>query len=221
MRSRSENPPFVIFVGTNGTGKSTKMAQFLASQNRNLVIPANQDDSKERWGHITQVLKPEYKWVKKEIRPGKHKPVKKWFIPMLNTFRGNAKIHLEHNELEHIELFQQILDFNSGYKNGGLFCDDFKNYIIAQGKLPGWVSNVFRNRRHKNISIYMAAHHFSHVNAEMLDFGPAIGICKTRRTPNKSFLEKMDNQDEFMEVYRRVQERSNDDPYYCEKFEIN
>lgn len=201
----------------------------MPAQNRNLILPSNMDDSSDTWGDVTQVLKPEFKWVKEERPPGqKERYIKVWHFPGIKTFKGTAKIHLDDipaNEpkLTPVDLFRAVL---RDYKNGGLFMDDCKNYIYSQGNLPAWINGVFRNRRHKNISIYLAIHHYKDLNGDLLSFSPVIAMCRVGHLPNKSFLDKVPDPDHFLKVVKQVQDQSNPsktnhDPYFCAMYRVD
>jgi hypothetical protein len=218
------NPPYVILVGSNGTGKSTKMRQMMSGQPRNLILPSNMADSEKSWGDISQVLKPELKWIKGAAPPGKKQPwVKIYTFPGLKTFKGNAKIHLDDlpeddAKVNEQHLFQAVL---KDYRNGGIFMDDYRNYIKSNSSLPNYVSRIFRNRRHVNLSIYMASHHYADVNGELLNFSPVIAMCRVGRKVNEAFMDKVPDQKSFKKAFDYVQSKSRTNEYFCLKYKID
>lgn len=225
MRKQGQNPPFVILIGTNGTGKSTRMKELLKAQNRNLIIPANYDDSQKTWGFIDKVLVPQYKWVLEDRGPGKKKANKKrWYIPELNTFKGNAKIHLDaHDDLDPTEIFRIILHHKNGFKNGGLFMDDCKNYIISKGSLPHWIRSIFVGRRHKNLSLYAAGHGYDDINHDMVSFNPIVLMHYVTKNPTDTWYDRLNDGDaeRFKKTFEKVQSIYRTNQYVCAKFVIN
>jgi hypothetical protein len=118
--------------------------------------------------------------------------IKKYDISNIKSFKGNAIVDLssiEDNEGQR-DMFKALVS-QEGIQNAGLFIDDFKNYVIAKGTLPWGVSAILRNRRHRMLDIFLAAHSFSDINAEILQFGAEIIVFKTTIQPTKNFMEKI------------------------------
>lgn len=218
------NPPYVILVGSNGTGKSTKMRQLMKGQPRNLILPSNMADSKKTWGDITTILEPKVDWVQGIAPPGKKRPWKKVYTyPGIESFKGTVKIHLDDvpdddPDVSEAELFRSVL---TSFKNGGLFMDDCKNYIKSNSQLPSYLSKIFRNRRHVNLAIYMAMHHYADVNGELLNFSPTLAMCNTGRLPNDAFMNKVMDKEGFIKAFNHVQAKAKKNQYYCLKYKID
>lgn len=191
---------FVVFIGTNGTGKSTIMKKFLNFNRRNLIIPANSYD--KAWDNI-----PELKVVWIEAQ-------KKYIIPEINTFQGTKKIIIYDPKI-----FKAVTDQYNGFKNGGLFMDDFKNYIPSKGSLPPDVNRLFSDRRHKMIDIFCATHSFQKINADLFDFSPTIFCFNTTRPLADYLVQKVGNFEGLKTVYDRVKLKAKQNPHYFEIFD--
>ena len=181
---------FAVAVGTNGTGKTTYWKQFLGFNKRNLIIPANRSDSTKAWGHVKEI--PVDAILKKVTGLGpldwellddkKHRELRQQLLMFMGkVFRaidGNAKIVL--NQRNKV-LFDCIIHDELGFTNGGLFFDDFKNYIPAYNP-PGNVIQMLSDRRHKGVDMFLATHSPNKIPAPFFDYGPQLVVFKTTRS---------------------------------------
>lgn len=202
---------FLILVGTNGTGKSHLQKSLLKYNKRNFIIPANRYD--ENWDSV-----PEIRVKETPLRYGKTA----YRIPDINKFAGNRKLTIDDDEI-----FKEICDQDRGFVNGGLFLDDFKNYIPATGRLPRHVNRLFSDRRMKMLDIFGAVHSFQKINPDFFDFDPTLIIFQTTRPINEDLRSKIGNYEQLEEIVNRVNIRSKtpgknfhpvNNRFYCETF---
>lgn len=202
-----------VLVGTNGTGKSTQLKKLLKHNRRNLIIPSTRDDI--AWAGIPE-LKPQVAERYDELRK---KSVTYYFIKGLNTFTGNRVVYVDRPEV-----FDAVCDPVTGFKNGGLFMDDFKNYVRSQGLLKSNFKTMLGNRRHRMLDLFFAAWAFEDVNAEMFAYRPKLFVFDVTRAPGDSLQKKVANYDELMEVYSRVRSKNAARPanrrFYAEPFQV-
>lgn len=200
---------FGIFIGTNGTGKTSRMKELLDVNARNLIVPSSRDDV--AWNGF-----PELKWSV-SYEPDPFRPERKVasvMLPTLNTFAGSSLLHVDGN----IQVFDAVLNRTKGFRNGGLFLDDFRNYVFTKGTLRSEVDGLFINRRHRMLDIFMACHGFEDVSRDLLRYGPTLFIFRTTLPPNDSSVAKMANGPEFLATVERVNERAKRNPFYFEQF---
>lgn len=203
-----------ILIGTNGVGKSFNLKKFLKVRNRNLIIPANKLDP--AWDGVKE-LKVEHHWVTDPEDYNKKRKIKEYRVKDLKTFKGTRKIHFE---IGNKSQFEDIVSHPiKGFRDGSLFIDDYRNYLESNGTIPAHFRRIFNDRRHRKLDIFMASHSLQDINAELLQFNPTIILFKTTRPPNKSVLDKIENSDELMQVYKRVNHiAKTQNKYYCEQF---
>jgi hypothetical protein len=164
------NSTSVLLLGTNGTGKSTRLMDLaerrIKQGHRVLFIPAHE--------HETSFNK----------YPPMH-------IKEVDTFTGGRRIYVT-NEDQFVELILKI-------RNLVLVCDDFRVYLPKDRTHPE-VRKLFIKRRHINVDIYMAAHGFKEVPPPFFAFMDYIFLHKTldasmnriREFPNpKGLMEKV------------------------------
>lgn len=175
---------FRIYIGTSGTGKTTDLKTLLTPKRRNLVVPSGRDDT--AW-HEFEPLEWKVIQVEDEMRPGKKVP--KVVVPELNTFTGTRVLHVDGKQ----QVFDAIIDSVTGYRNGRLVLDDFRNYIYSAGNLRHEVSALFRNRRHKMLDLFLACHSPEDVSRQMLALNPLLIIGYTTTMPTDTSIAKMPN----------------------------
>jgi len=204
----------IIFIGTNGVGKSTAMKEFLPVNKRNLILPANRNDP--AW-HGNTELKDVCRQVPNKYT-GKDGP--EFSYPEIGKFKGNKVVHVDSTYRN--EMFQPICHTQRGFTNGGLFLDDFKNYIPAKGSVPGYVRNLFGGRRHLGLDIFMACWSFSDINIDFWTFNPQLVVHRTTMAPNNSVRDKIgqDKYNELCEMVARVNKAAKNDYYYSEIFKL-
>lgn len=203
---------FVLFIGTNGTGKSTQMKKFLSTNERNLIVPANKID--HAWDKVKELKAKEV-----ELKlPGKQAPQQINVYPYLNKFKGTRKVFCYDNNDVH-----SILDIYDKYPErsfvkGGIFLDDFKNYIATRGPLPTVVRKIFSDRRHRELDIFMAAHSWQYVNPELFSFQPICVVFKVTQPITNDLKSKVSNIAELEAIQKDVNEKAKTNPYYYRIF---
>jgi hypothetical protein len=208
---------FWIFIGTNGTGKTTTMKKFLVANKRNLILPANSID--KAWSGFTKI-KPTNSF---ELDPndfrGKRQ-LRVWRLPKMNSFTGDRVLDLSSikEDADLKGLFACITNISKPFVNGGLFIDDFKNWIYTKGSLPFTVRKLFNDRRHRMLDIFMASHSFQDVNGDLIQFNPKFVIFKTTLPPNETVQKKIANFQELLDTIARVNRIAQTKPHYSELF---
>lgn len=193
-------PKLLILIGTNGTGKSTLLKKLLTVNSRNLIIPANRLDP--AWDGIAELgtswkHRPDPRDAK-GIRMEAYQA-----IDNLDTFTGNRLVHADSPET-----FAAVCDQRTGYMRGGLFLDDFRNYVPSKGNLPGHVVSMFSSRRHRMLDIFMACHSFQDVNLQLMQFNPTFVVGYVTVPPNDTSLAKMERAEDLQRVYERVRKKN-------------
>lgn len=159
--AKTRLPHLILFVGTNGTGKTTQMMKFMAVNQRNLIVTPSAND---KAFSAIRLLKS------KTVEPYKiSKKTLDIIYPDINKFVGSRKIY----GVEEEEVYPVFNPYpQQGFEAGGLFLDDFKSYISTSGPLPGIFKRLFGDRRHKELDICMAAHSWRDVNPEIFSYQP-------------------------------------------------
>lgn len=201
---------FGILVGTNGTGKTTQLQKLLKVNERNLVLPSGPYDP--AWSG--------YKTLKDRIEYGPNvlDPKKTVTIPVIEgmgSFTGTRLVNVTNRAI----FFDAVIDTNTGFRDGGLFMDDYRNYVLSKGTLRGAVSELFRARRHKRLDIFMACHGWEDVSRDLIAFNPTFFVFRTTLPPSQASVDKMANRDEFMKCIDRVNRITQSNPYYFERFQ--
>lgn len=199
---------FYAFVGSNGTGKSTTMKRMMELNARNLVVPSNRLDS--AWSDYPELV-PEVYLEDDAWNPGKKR--RAFRAAEMASFQGARVLHIDDPAQLHA-----ITDERHGMKNGGLFLDDFRNYIPSKGMLPPHVSKVFTGRRHRMLDIFMACHAFQDLNMQLMQFEPELYVFRTTLPPNEAVEGKVAKWEELLEVVERVNRKAQTNPYYFERF---
>lgn len=206
-----------IYLGTNGTGKSTLMKSMLPVNERNLIVPSNRHDP--AWDGIPE-LKMKPVWMQDETDPDGKKMVKAMVVDGINTFRGNRVVHVDGDP----ERFAAICHPDLGFLNGGLVLDDFRNYIPSKGNLRTSVWQLFSGRRHRAVDIFMAGHALEDVNGQFQQCNPTLVIGMLSREPNDGVWDKIPDAERLLDLVRRVRERNLAMPenrrHHFEKFQL-
>lgn len=200
-----------ISVGKNGTGKTHQLKKLLGVNRRNLVIPSNRMDP--AWQGL-----PELKWST-EYRPDPFHPTKKVptvVIHDLNTFTGTRVLHVDGQT----RVFNAVTEELTGYRDGGLFLDDFRRYAMSKGTLSREADRLFIGRRHRMVDIFMACHGFEDISRDLIRFGPTVFIHHTTLPPTDASVNKMPESERFLEAVARVNRRALADKYYFERFDL-
>lgn len=185
---------FRIFIGTNGTGKTTTMKKYLSVNERNLVVPSSRDD--RAWQDY-----PELAWeVRQMPDPFTGKTVPTVVFPDMATFTGTRVVHVDGDQ----RIFNGLIHQTRGIKRAGLFLDDFRMYIYAKGTINREATQLFIGRRHRELDIFMACHKGSDISADLLGFNPDLVVGYTTSPPNDNTLAKVPNGERFMQTCQRV-----------------
>ena len=200
-----------IRIGTNGTGKSTWMKKYLPVNGRNIVIPSSPDDT--AWHDL-----PELTWtVIQREDPFSKKMVPHVHFPEMATFTGTRVVQHKGD----LRIFNGIIDPTHGFKNGGLFMDDFKMYVYSKGTITKEANALFIGRRHRMLDILMACHSANDISADFIRFNPELIVGYTTLPANDNTLAKMPNGEAYKATEQRVQainlQRPEGQRFYCEK----
>lgn len=203
-----------IRIGTNGTGKSTWMKKYLPVNDRNIVVPSSRDDSAFS-GY------PELKWeVVRMPDPFSGKDVPTVIFPEMATFTGTRVVHIDGD----LRIFNGLIHPQRGFKNGGLFLDDFRMYVHSKGTITTEANALFLGRRHRMLDIFMACHSGQDISADFVKFNPTIIVGYTTLPPNENVLAKMPNGQAFADAVERVNRVNLAKPagqrFYCEQVPI-
>lgn len=196
----SRTAQFFLLIGTNGTGKTTQLKKFIGVNGRNLIIAPNRFDS--AWDNV-EAIEP-------EVTPLQHNKFS-YKYPGLNDYQGQRK-----TVIEDANQFSALTHSVYGFRNGGLFLDDFKNYIPSRGTLPPDVIRLFSDRRHKMIDIFAATHSWGNVNPDFMTYDPVIIQFRTTRPITKEVANKVENFDKLKQSFDRVNQKAKNNPYYFE-----
>lgn len=197
-----------LFVGTNGTGKTTRAKDLLGINERNLILPSNRLDT--AWQGY-----PELAWkVDHEpdpMNPGKQRRV--IYCPEMATFTGTRVLHITEPAI-----MQAVTDEVRGFRNGFLFVDDFRNRMPHKGDLPADVLQLLTGRRHRMVDIALAMHSFQDMNLQLMQFQPELFIFRTTLPPNDAVEGKVADWQGLVATANRVNERARQDRFYFEHF---
>ncbi|MEQ1888378.1 MAG: hypothetical protein ABL951_04250 [Alphaproteobacteria bacterium] len=217
---------FIICIGAPGGGKTWLIRdQFIPINSRNFILPASGFDNS--FDSVGRRLKPAAHYIQeaqKRVQIGKKKTryaVKKWYMPGLNTFAGNVicDIGTIEDDKDYYEFFRSISTNRGGIVAAGLVIDDMKNYILATGKLPGTIREMFSERRKRELDIFMATHSFQDVNADLIQYKPSFFIFNTELPPYGAVLDKIRLSKELLQTIEYINwVAQNKDAHYFEPF---
>ncbi|HMZ48272.1 MAG TPA: hypothetical protein PL010_14770 [Flavobacteriales bacterium] len=197
-----------LFVGTNGTGKTTRAKDLLDINPRNLIVPSNRLDSAwSRYPELAITVEHE----DDPMNPGKQRRVVR--CPEMASFTGTRVLHIDNPAK-----LQAITDERFGFRNGLLFIDDFRNRMPHKGDLPSDVLNMLTGRRHRMLDIALAMHSFQDMNLQLMQFQPELFIFRTTLPPNDAVEGKVADWQGLVRTANRVNDRAKDNRYYFEHF---
>jgi hypothetical protein len=177
---------YLIFLGTQNTGKSTVLKKFLTKAKRALILPANRMDS--NWDEVEELLWEPILIASTglmafqigQLSTDKRAADRIRFFHALGqalaAFDGPRKLFIE-TEPERL-LFEGICDKKYGLRDATLVCDDFKNYIPSNN-MPGYVKNLITDRRFKMLDLYFATHGPRMIPPDMFAYNPGIVLFGT------------------------------------------
>ena len=197
-----------LFVGTNGTGKTTRAKDLLAVNERNLIVPSNKLDS--AWQQYPE-LKVKVEHEPDPMNPGRQRRVV--YCPEMATFTGTRVLHIADPAMLHA-----ITDERHGFRNGLLFIDDFRNRMPHKGDLPSHVLELLTGRRHRMVDIALAMHSFQDMNLQLMQFQPELFIFRTTLPPNDAVEGKVADWQGLVATANRVNTRATTDRFYFEHF---
>lgn len=232
---------FNIFTGIREVGKSAAMLKFAALNDRNLFVPPNR--SEDTFNFAPEI--PVYT-ILNTVSQGrfydfdlffssKHKDI----LPLHHSFtmaiseelrfkKGNRRIYVEHPEIFNIIASRTPFNFKTptipiGFSHGGIFFDDFKDYIPSNN-CPANVRKLIRSGRHYWLDLFFACHGPSDIPPVFLNWEPQIVLFRTSGQFNTDG--RFTRLAELEAIQKRVNHITNpqrpgfkpQDKYYCEIF---
>lgn len=178
---------FVVCIGTNGTGKSTVLRKIAeaAYGNRRVLVLPSNP------------AEPSFKDIP---------PVSIDKLLANPNWGGIVRVQLiDETDFERVVI---------GLHDCVLISDDFRNYISST-RLKRNMRKLLIERRHKKIDIYMAAHGFTHLPPEFVQFADAFFLFRTVDNPLRH-RDKYLNPKRMLETVMRVNQLAAKDKYYYE-----
>lgn len=207
-----------IFIGVNGTGKTTIIKKLIAPYNRVLIVPSSVYDVKESWaGYNT--IRPKIRSLK-DAKTGKERKV--WYVPGLPSIRSKTVLDL--SQMTTKQDLQEVMDsitsnMGDGFSNGYLVIDDTKNYVASGGDLPHMFKQLLISRRQRRVHLAFAYHSIPQINPELLTYGPRFFLFRTDRVPSQEVLSKFNNPELFEALRQHVNEQAKIKPHYYQPFD--
>ena len=188
INDKEREGEFAFLVGTQNTGKTELIRELMEGNERNLILPPSRGESawddveeldwRQIWEEATGDLALDAPRI---MRSDNAENVRKryrfaYYLGCeLANFKGNRKLFIDKDTAF---IFEVVASEEFGFKNGGLICDDFKNYIPASN-LPGFVSNLITNRRTKRLDLFFATHDFTLIARELFKYNPSFFVFRT------------------------------------------
>lgn len=180
---------FIIFIGKNGTGKTT-LAKKLISQIKNRrVLILQMAPLEKAWDEVPTI----------DLRNTED----------IETFKGMRQIYYDDYERDTWELIFK------NYHNGVLIMDDCRNYIDSQINIEPYLKKLFTNRRQKMMDMIAIVHAFDEIPPRFYPFYTTMYIFKSSVDPYQ-FRRNIPNFERVHKVWTRVNNISKQNPYYCE-----
>ena len=207
-----------IFIGVNGTGKTTIIKKLIAPYSRVLIVPSSVYDVPESWaGYNT--IKPQLRTYN-DPKTGKGRKV--WHVPGLASLR--TKTVLDLSQMKSKNDLQEVMDsitsnLGDGFDNGYLVIDDTKNYVASGGDLPHLFKQLLISRRQRKLHLAFAYHSIPQVNPELLTYGPRFFLFRTDRVPTQEVLAKFNDPAAFEALRQHVNAEAKRNPHYYQPFD--
>lgn len=179
---------YCFLVGTQNVGKTDLIRDLMEANARNLVVPASRaEDSysdieeidwREIWTAATNTLHYEAPSIMRSEKSEAIKLKIRFAYELgceLAAFEGKRKIFIDPDTRY---IFEAIVSLDFGFKNGGLFFDDYKNYIPSNN-LPAYVPNLVTNRRTSRLDLYFACHSVANIAPKFFDYNPSLILFYT------------------------------------------
>jgi len=170
-----------IFIGTNGTGKST-LALRLAQKTQRKVLIVDFDGSEPLW--------QQYPFIDITDKGA----MESWQGGIRKTYFALYRELLLEKVLEH-------------FRNGILLLDDCRNYCKAS--MSEGVERLMIQRRQKMLDIFALGHAFSEIPPRFYNFTTRIYLFSSMSTPAKRKDELRDIE-RIVGIWRRVNSRATD-----------
>lgn len=170
-----------IFIGTNGTGKST-LSLRLASATKRKVLIVDFDGSEPLWQQF-----PFVDITDKAVMDAWTSGVRKTYFAL-------------YNEL----LLPKVLEY---FRNGILLLDDCRNY--CKPAMGEGVERLMIQRRQKMLDIFALGHAFNEIPPRFYNFCTKIYLFSSMSSPVKR-REELRDLDRIFEIWKRVNGRATD-----------
>jgi hypothetical protein len=196
-----------VFIGSNGTGKTTLMIQiaidYLTNNPNKRILIIVKDDDEEKFWNIKEISKEE-----------------------ILSFKGVKKLLIEnHKDFDYItDKFKSVKD-KAGNRfvnkfNGLMICDDLG---AAMNRRPDDILNMFKRRRQINADFIWAFHGLrTDVPPSFYTYVNSIFLFRTSDNHDYT-MEQLPHakQEIFETIYNSVQETTETEPHHCEEIIIN
>jgi hypothetical protein len=218
---------YQIFIGVNGTGKSTVIRQLLRHNERNIVVPANAEDSLKAWGdvpelpvwavleRVTGFKKYEAEELEMRANRGKRHDFFRAMRRLYNSIKGTYKITMP---VAANVVYSSLINEEHGFTNGCLITDDLVKRIPEMNPRAE-VIHLLSDRRHKGLDLIFTAHSPTQIPPKFMDNGPQLFLFKTGTNFTRS--EEKYPESVFQNLLT-AQSRINAHPnrYYFEKIQM-
>jgi len=193
----------VLFFGTNGTGKTTKMlslgldylqANYKTDKRVLCILP---DDGERKYDVI------------KEIMPVKED---------LQNFKGIAKVIAEDRKVFETVL-KSYTDKGQQRFNGLCIFDDLG---VILNRRPEEALNLLRRRRQANMDMFWNFHGLTtDMPRSFFAYATDIVLFKTGDNHEDTMYKLPANkQKEFEDMFFRIEEKTKENPFYCEQLKL-
>jgi hypothetical protein len=178
---------YLIFIGVNGTGKSTVIRALMRHNPRNIVVPANAEDSLKAWAdlpelpvwqvmeRVTGFKKYEAEELEARTNRGKRHDFFRAMRRLYNAVNRSYKITMP---VAANVVYSSLINEEFGFTNGGLITDDLVKRI-PEANPRAEVMQLLSDRRHKALDLIFSAHSPTQIPPKLMDNGPQLFLFKT------------------------------------------